>query len=145
MALSRSVLDRAANSPDLAISKFAKAATQSMEAIAEDSLIERTWEAVKKFIAERDEFRCRVCGRSCRYGAPKLAERADPHHIILRSAGGPDESWNLIYLCRGCHDLVHKLRKLFLSGNADAKDEMGRGMVKAERQVEGGFEVVGFV
>ena len=29
------------------------------------------------------------------------------HHIRFRSHGGPDDDWNLITLCAGCHRLLH--------------------------------------
>lgn len=29
------------------------------------------------------------------------------HHIIFRSAGGPDTSWNLLTLCNACHNGIH--------------------------------------
>lgn len=136
MALSRDILDAPA------ITRLGS--TADMERIEAKLAAERAWEAVKKVIAERDQHHCRLCGKGCRYGDP-LPTRADAHHIIFASQGGPDKSWNLLHLCRSCHDLVHKVRKFYLSGNADEKDEMGNGMVKVERQIEGGFEVVGFI
>lgn len=142
MPLDRATLN--APTPGLAISKVRDGKTADMEAIEEKYAIERAWEAVKQFIAVRDGYHCRLCGKGCRYGDP-IVTKADPHHIIFASAGGPDESWNLLYLCRGCHDLIHVVKRFFLSGNADERDELGRGMVKVERQIEGGFEVVGFV
>lgn len=43
------------------------------------------------------------------------------HHIILRSAGGPDEAWNLLNVCHHCHGWIH--------GNvADAKK---RGFIRS--------------
>lgn len=118
--------------------------TVSIEAIKDNQAAARAWEAVKQFIAKRDKHRCRLCGKSCAYGNP-IETKADPHHIIFASAGGPDESWNLLLLCRGCHDLCHKVRRFWLSGNANDRDPAGRGCVKVERQVESGFEVVGFI
>lgn len=144
MALSRALLDAVTNEPTSGLAKCPTGRTASMQAIEAANAATLAWEKVKAFIANREQFRCRVCGKKCRYGDP-IATRADAHHIIFASAGGPDESWNLVYLCRGCHDLIHKLKKLFLSGNADERDEMGRGCVKVERPVEGGFDVVGFV
>lgn len=143
MPLSRAVLN-ASNDPGLAIPKVRNGQTASMEAIEQKAVILLAWESVKKFIAERDHYRCRLCGKGCRYGDP-IEKRADAHHIIFASAGGPDESWNLLYLCRRCHDLIHVVKRFFLSGNADERDELGRGVVKVERQIEGGFEVVGFI
>lgn len=40
---------------------------------------------------------CRVCGKA----------GYERHHIIFRSHGGPDEDWNLVRLCRGCHRRAH--------------------------------------
>lgn len=142
MALSREVLD--APSVGLANPKCPDGQTVSIEKIDEQKAIALAWERVKRVIAVRDKFRCRLCGKSCTYNGP-LATKADPHHIIFASAGGPDESWNLIYLCRDCHDLVHKVKRFFLSGNADDRDPAGLGCVKVERQVESGFEVVGLI
>lgn len=51
-------------------------------------------------VRERDFKRCRACG-----GTNALAV----HHIVFRSQGGPNEPWNLITLCKGCHDLAHGL------------------------------------
>lgn len=31
------------------------------------------------------------------------------HHVILRAQGGPDEEWNLLWVCNaGCHDYIHR-------------------------------------
>jgi 5-methylcytosine-specific restriction endonuclease McrA len=54
--------------------------------------------AVRLEVADRDKRRCQVCGRPA----------TDTHHILYRSQGGPDEPWNLICLCRDCHELVHR-------------------------------------
>jgi 5-methylcytosine-specific restriction endonuclease McrA len=32
---------------------------------------------------------------------------AESHHIVSRGAGGPDEDWNVLNLCRKCHSEVH--------------------------------------
>jgi 5-methylcytosine-specific restriction endonuclease McrA len=138
MAISRAILDA---DP---VVKSRLDTTASIEAIDEKRAIERAWEAVKQVIAKRDKYRCRLCGKACGYGNP-IETRADAHHIIFASAGGTDDSWNLLHLCRGCHDLCHKVRRFWLSGNADDRDPAGKGCVKVERQVESGFEVVGFI
>lgn len=144
MALSRSELN-VESFPGLAIPKTRDGQSVSMDRIEEKRAIERAWEAVKAIVAKRDKFRCRMCGLACHYGHPDISKRADPHHIIFASAGGPDESWNLLYMCRSCHDLVHIVKRFFLSGNADDRDPAGKGCVKVERQVESGFAVVGFI
>ena len=49
-----------------------------------------------------DEFKnnpCCVCGSS----------PSDPAHIKTVGSGGPDESFNLISLCRICHGTQHKI------------------------------------
>ena len=142
MPLPRSILD--APFDPLPNAKCPSGSSASQEAITEAQQIVRAWEALKRQIAVRDKYRCRLCGKACRYTDP-LPTKADPHHIIFASAQGPDASYNLLYMCRGCHDLVHKVRRFWLTGNADDKDEMGRGMVKVERQTESGFECVGFI
>lgn len=51
-------------------------------------------------ILERDRY-CRGCGGSI------PSQQLHVHHILFRSQGGPDEDWNLISLCPGCHDKAH--------------------------------------
>lgn len=34
---------------------------------------------------------------------------SDHHHVVSRGAGGPDEDWNLVWLCRECHREYHTL------------------------------------
>jgi len=31
------------------------------------------------------------------------------HHILTRASGGPDEEWNWLALCKGCHILFHSM------------------------------------
>lgn len=50
-------------------------------------------------IRKRDNDRCRWCGRT---NAP-----TDPHHIRYRRGEADDVDWNLISLCRRCHEFVH--------------------------------------
>lgn len=47
----------------------------------------------------RDGDICRFCTRR---------ETLQVHHIVLRSAGGPDQDWNGITLCGRCHEKVHR-------------------------------------
>lgn len=49
-------------------------------------------------VLERDDYKCRSCG---------ARQGLSVHHIIFRSDEGPDESWNLITLCLGCHNGIH--------------------------------------
>lgn len=143
MPLSKAVLNAPVDLPENA--KCPDGTTQSMEKIEAALTAERLWEKVKYAIAVRDEFRCRMCGKRCSYGSTYLIDRADPHHIIFSSQGGEDSTANCLVMCRQHHDEIHKLKRWYLSGNADERDELANGMVKVERQVEGGFEVVGFI
>lgn len=57
--------------------------------------------ALKKAVFERDNHRCRWCGRTtCWRGF-------DVHHIQYRRGYAYDVLENLITLCRDHHDLVH--------------------------------------
>lgn len=69
-------------------------------------------DAVKKFVFNRDGWRCRHCNNG---------NGLDPHHVIYASAGGADEPWNLITLCRVCHDSIHagRLKLEILKVEAD--------------------------
>ena len=80
---------------------------------------EANWDKVKRVTFIRDEGRCRVCGQLISRSATNLLERADPHHITRASKGRVDETWNIVWLCRECHDLVHVKRTLRIEGNAD--------------------------
>jgi 5-methylcytosine-specific restriction endonuclease McrA len=46
----------------------------------------------------RDEWKCRHCGNR---------SMLDPHHVVHRSAGGEHALWNLLTLCRKCHEDEH--------------------------------------
>lgn len=52
----------------------------------------------RKVIAATKAMPCLLCTR-----------QADPAHIRSRGAGGPDEPWNLIPLCRSHHMLQHAM------------------------------------
>ena len=50
-------------------------------------------------VFERDGWKCASClSRS----------NLCCHHIIFRSQGGDDATWNLITLCNTCHEAIHK-------------------------------------
>ena len=61
------------------------------------------WEKAKKACFERDEGKCRRCGR----------EAQDCHHLKAKKMGGSgDEELkyglaNLVSLCRECHSWIH--------------------------------------
>ncbi len=51
-------------------------------------------------ILERDGWRCQVCGSM---------QQLEVHHLKFRSQSGGDEEQNLITLCAGCHEKVHRM------------------------------------
>ena len=102
----------------------------------------KQWDRVKAETTARDECCCRVCGKFCNPRAIGLLYKPHHHHLIYRSASGPDETWNVCLLCADCHDDEHAGR-LQLSGDADERDPAGRLCgVKIEKPVEGGWDVV---
>lgn len=66
-------------------------------------LSEVNLKALREQVYARDGFKCRHC---------KFRNGLAAHHIIYRSQGGDDASWNLITLCSGigspCHQAVHR-------------------------------------
>ena len=73
-----------------------------------------TWKAVDT----RDKRICRACGRRSDPEGTGLTQRGHRHHIQYRSAGGADETANVVTLCAACHNDEHRHR-LRIEGNAD--------------------------
>lgn len=84
---------------------------------------------VCRAVDARDQYRCRACGRRCDLKALALLDRAHRHHVVYRSAGGPDETWNVATLCAGCHDAQHR-GVIDVRGNADTGLEIWRNGVE---------------
>jgi hypothetical protein len=62
-------------------------------------------------IAVRDHFECIVPGCTNRCGSP--------HHLRFRSQGGPDDAWNLAFLCHTHHlELLHQRGLIRVHGRA---------------------------
>jgi hypothetical protein len=128
------------------IAKAPSGRTHDQQRIDAELAGARVWVLIKRAIALRDGYACRLCRRPCRFDAPQISRRADPHHIVFRSAGGEDTLENMLQLCRWCHDDVHVFRDVVLSGNANEQDELGRyRCVKVERLIESGWQVEGLV
>lgn len=47
--------------------------------------------------------------RCCRCLACGAQPPSDAHHIRSKGAGGGDDSWNVVPLCRWCHSAFHAL------------------------------------
>lgn len=67
-----------------------------------DPRIDEQWRKVQREVADR--WWCEGATPACPVGRHRGAHA---HHVILRSRGGPDEAWNLKWLCAAAHDWVH--------------------------------------
>jgi hypothetical protein len=77
------------------------------------------WQKKRAEVYARDRGRCRATGVKLLLHGPDPFTVAHIHHIVYRSAGGKDETWNLCVLDPTWHDLEHAGR-LDIEGNADA-------------------------
>jgi hypothetical protein len=109
--------------------------TRQQEKDERDRAEDVNWRRVCALVDKRDAGRCRVCGRRCVPTAIDPKDRAERHHLIFVSQGGPDETWNVLTICkRECHPAIHTLGLLKLSGDADATNDRGVfNGVKVER------------
>ena len=57
------------------------------------------WEKIRLTALNRDQWRCRECGK---------AGRLEVHHVIRLKDGGTNDLSNLLTLCVGCHLAAHK-------------------------------------
>ncbi len=102
--------------------------------------------AAQKTVDARDQGRCRVCGRRCSPTAVSLVDRAERHHMLRRRYEGAHVSANIVTLCKGCHNQIHALGVLCVSGNADLRDTRGVLCgVKVERIENDRWAVTGMV
>lgn len=81
------------------------------------------WAAIALAAYNRDNGCSRASGRHLKFRNGSPFTIADPHHIIWKSAGGPDELWNVCTLDRSEHDRVHMRgnykTRLEVEGNAN--------------------------
>lgn len=67
------------------------------------------WPSISKAVMARDNYECRVCGKSSFSPVDNSADfdkihfQLEVHHIIPRKDGGTDSFDNLITLCEDCH------------------------------------------
>lgn len=73
---------------------------------------------VYRIVTERDKRKCRACLNQANPSALDMLSKGHHHHIVFRSAGGKDESSNLMLACARCHAAIHAHR-LSVRGNAD--------------------------
>lgn len=70
------------------------------------------WPAIRERVWVRDGHACTRCGADDR--------TLQAHHVIPRSAGGPDTLDNLVTLCRPCHGVIHQRNRSFDDVREDA-------------------------
>jgi hypothetical protein len=56
-------------------------------------------DAILRFRLEHLHEPCEIC---------ELRPGVDPHHLTYRSQGGHDTADNLVWVCRECHDDIHR-------------------------------------
>ena len=59
------------------------------------------YEQLRKQVLRRDGWQCQICGSR---------QNLQIHHKQLRSQQGSDDDSNLITLCAGCHEGLHRSR-----------------------------------
>jgi 5-methylcytosine-specific restriction endonuclease McrA len=57
------------------------------------------YDQLREQVLRRDGWRCQICGSR---------QNLQVHHKQLRSQQGSDDDLNLITLCAGCHEGVHR-------------------------------------
>ena len=67
-------------------------------------LVRSNYASSRKFVLERDKYRCVNCGA---FGAMQC------DHVRARSHGRDDRPENLFALCDGCHGIRHRNSKTF--------------------------------
>lgn len=67
-----------------------------------DPAVDEQWRKIYEEV--RDRWWCEGATPACESGRHRGAHA---HHVILRSQGGPDEAWNLKWLCHPAHTWVH--------------------------------------
>lgn len=70
------------------------------------------WEELRRKTLRRDGYACTRCGAGDR--------TLQAHHIVPRSAGGPDDLENLLTICRPCHGVIHQSNGAFDDVRDDA-------------------------
>src|SRR6187397_2020243 len=103
---------------DHAVTKWNKRISRRKAREAEERQSRREWTELRKPVYVRDEGRCRMCGVTATWSPFDPRTTGEAHRIVFRSAGGADETANLVWLCGSCHALIHQHRKS-IAGNGD--------------------------
>lgn len=105
------------------VRKFERVEARRAATAAENARIEREAAAVRDAVWQRDRGVCRA------YGVPLMRKHENPlrvghcHHIMPRSLGGPDATWNEVLISPVAHERAHARFDqvaLEVHGDADA-------------------------
>ena len=65
-----------------------------------------TWGSIRCSVLERDNYKCRICGKGT---------SGQVHHIAPKRSGGTEELSNLVTLCGRCHMLLSPVPDFVIS------------------------------
>ncbi len=86
--------------------KFESRQAKRRRIVSEQKARVAEWRLTSLRVKTRDLGTCRICGLQTRSsGHPAYLGAA--HHLVWRSAGGPDTLDNLIWTCAACHEAIH--------------------------------------
>ena len=86
--------------PEVVVQSFSKGFLQE-KSLPKQKIIHAPTKKVRMNVIKRDNFRCRICGRS---PDDYVDIELHVHHILPWGQGGMTEEDNLITLCSTCHD-----------------------------------------
>lgn len=89
------------------------------EAREEQIAEQDAWRKLCAYVNTREDFCCRCCGRRVNPHALSMLQKGHHHHIVYRSAGGPDTKENVCLVCADCHDAEHVKKTLRIEGDAE--------------------------
>lgn len=104
------------------VSKWKNRAAREKAKRERDLAEARVWTAISMQVCARDRQTCRVCFRlTLPYGVTTGDPRkfGQSHHIVYRSAGGPDTLDNLVWICNACSSKEHDEHRYVITGTAD--------------------------
>lgn len=103
---------------DRELAKHARRQAQASHRKADARRQAAAWNKLADRVFTRDKGRCRATGAVLKRHASHPLEQAQIHHVVFRSAGGGDETSNLVTLSPLAHRAVHEHR-LDITGNGD--------------------------
>ena len=81
--------------------------------------------STKAKVKQRDNFQCQICGDvKGKMYFTGVCVKAEAHHIIPKSKGGPTEPDNFITLCDLCHAVLHREKWKYQFGAKGTPENM---------------------